>query len=156
MLKHIKDYFKNNISIDEKREEKDKSRNIRIATCALLIEMANIDDEFDQAEKERIIEIIQSVYKLTDKEIDQLMDLALKELDNRIDLWSFTNLINQNYTAQQKKEVIKTIWEVVYADGRLSAHEDYLVHKLYKMLGLTHKQLIEAKMKALEKKDEDN
>jgi uncharacterized tellurite resistance protein B-like protein len=156
MLKRLKDYFKNNISIDEKRVEKDKSHNIQIATCALLIEMANIDDEFDQAEKERIIEIIQSVYKLTDKEIDQLMDLARKELDNRIDLWGFTNLINQNYSAQQKKEVIETIWEVVYADGRLSAHEDYLVHKLYKMLGLTHKQLIEAKMKALEKKGKNN
>ncbi|OQX90917.1 MAG: hypothetical protein B6D58_09240 [candidate division Zixibacteria bacterium 4484_95] len=156
MFKHIKDYFKNNISIDNKREVKDKSRNIQIATCALLIEMANIDDEFNQAEKERIIEIIKNAYYLTDKEIDQLIDLAQKELENRIDLWGFTNLINQNYSAQQKKEVIETIWKVVYADGRLSAHEDYLVHKLYKMLDLTHNELIEAKMKVLGKKDENN
>lgn len=147
MLKHIKDFFKSNISIDEKKPKKDKSRNIQVATCALLIEMAGIDDEFDQAEKGRIIEIIKRNYNLTDQEIDRLMDLARQELDSRIDLWNFTNLINQNYTIQQKKKVIETIWEVVYADGRLSAHEDYLVHKLYKMLGLTHKQLIEAKMK---------
>ena len=144
---HIKEFFKNNISIDEKKPEKDTHHNIQVATCALLIEMAGIDDEFDQSEKDRIIEIIKSGYNLTEQEIDQLMDLAKQELDSRIDLWSFTNLINQHYTAQQKMKVIETIWEIVYADGQLSAHEDYLVHKLYKMLGLTHKQLIEAKMK---------
>lgn len=147
MLMRIKEFFKSNISIDEKKPEKDTSHNIQVATCALLIEMARIDDEFDQSEKDRIIEIIKSGYNLTEQEIDQLMDLAKQELDSRIDLWSFTNLINQHYTAQQKMKVIETIWEIVYADGRLSAHEDYLVHKLYKMLGLTHKQLIEAKMK---------
>ena len=147
MLKHIKDFFKSNILIDEKKPEKDTSHNIQVATCALLIEMASIDDEFDQAEKDKIIQIIKRSYNLADQEINRLMDLARQELDSRIDLWNFTNLINQNYTTTQKMKVIETIWEVVYADGRLSAHEDYLVHKLYKMLGLTHKQLIEAKMK---------
>ena len=48
-------------------------------------------------------------------------------------------------------KVIENVWDVIYADGKLSAHEDYLVQKLYKMLNLTHKQLIEAKMKALER-----
>jgi uncharacterized tellurite resistance protein B-like protein len=35
----------------------------------------------------------------------------------------------------------------VYADGKLDKHEDYLVHKLANLLRLTHKQLIEAKLK---------
>jgi len=39
------------------------------------------------------------------------------------------------------------VWDVVYADGKLDKHEDYLVHKLAALLRLTHKQLIEAKLK---------
>ena len=81
------------------------------------------------------------------------MGLARQELDTRIDLWGFTNLINQHYDNEQKMKVIEMIWEVVYADGKLSAHEDYLVHKLYKMLNLSHERMIEAKMKVLDRRE---
>ena len=39
------------------------------------------------------------------------------------------------------------IWRVAYADGTIEKHEDYLVHKLARLLRLTHKQLIETKLK---------
>jgi uncharacterized tellurite resistance protein B-like protein len=42
------------------------------------------------------------------------------------------------------------IWRIAFADGNLDKHEDYLVHKLAKLLRLTHKQLIEAKLRAKE------
>ena len=88
---------------------------------------------------------------LTESEISQLFDLAKEQLNTRIDLWGFTNLINLNYSIEQKMKVIEMIWEVVYADGKLSAHEDYLAHKLYKMLSLTHSQMIEATLKVLKR-----
>jgi hypothetical protein len=37
-------------------------------------------------------------------------------------------------------------------DGRLDKHEDYLMHKLSKLLNLYHGQLIDAKLRVL--KDE--
>jgi len=44
--------------------------------------------------------------------------------------------------------IIEEVWRVIYADGTLEAHEDYLVHKLAKLLNLNHPQLIKMKMKA--------
>jgi len=149
MIKRITDFFSNNISIDSKEPKVDIERHIQIATCALFVEMASIDEEFDPVEKERITGHFKDDFTLSDDEIKELFDLANQELSDRIDLWSFTNLINQHYTPEQKMKVIENVWEVIYADGKLSAHEDYLVHKLYKMLNLTHKQLIEAKIKVL-------
>ena len=151
MLKHLKEFFSDNISIDRKETKTTTDHRLRIATCALLIEMASIDDEFDVQEKERISDHFKNDLNLSDEEIEELFAFAREQLSNRVDLWGFTNLINQNYTTEQKMKVIGMIWEVIYADGRLSAHEDYLVHKLYKMLNLSHKQLIEAKMKVLKK-----
>ena len=46
----------------------------------------------------------------------------------------------------EKRQIIEEVWRVIYADGALDAHEDYLVHKLAKLLNLNHPQLIEAKM----------
>jgi uncharacterized tellurite resistance protein B-like protein len=47
------------------------------------------------------------------------------------------------------------VWEVIYADGILSAYEDYLVHKYQKMLNLTHQQLNDAKNAGPERLNED-
>ncbi|MCD6163344.1 MAG: TerB family tellurite resistance protein [candidate division Zixibacteria bacterium] len=156
MLEKIKSFFSKNISLDSNEQIEDSENQIQIATCALLIEMASIDDEFDPVEKERIVDHFKSNFNLSDDDIKKLIGLAEGELDNHIDLWSFTNLINQNYSTIQKMKVIETIWRVIYADGKLSTHEDYLVHKLYKMLGLTHAQLIEVKMKVLKERKADD
>jgi uncharacterized tellurite resistance protein B-like protein len=152
MLNKLKDFFANKIAVDPTDKTSNNERNLRIATCALMLEIASIDQEFDDRERDRIISFFRDEYGLTETETEELIELARGQLDQRIDLWGFTNLINQHFDADQKLKIIEMIWEVVYADGQLSAHEDYLIHKLYKMLNLTHSQMIDAKMKVLERR----
>ena len=59
------------------------------------------------------------------------------------------DLISQNYTEVEKVRVVELLWKLIYSDGKLDQHEDYLVHRLASLLGLHHKQLIAAKLKAL-------
>ncbi len=134
----------------DKREE--TSHDIRIATCALFLEMANIDGEFSDSEKESIISILKKEYQLSDEHAAALIESANKELEKSIDLWQFTNLINQNYSKEEKLQIIETVWKIVYTDGRLDKHEDYLIHKLAKLLRLSHKELIDAKLKVIHSK----
>ncbi|MBW1739931.1 MAG: TerB family tellurite resistance protein [Deltaproteobacteria bacterium] len=133
-------------SADQKEE---KSHDIRIATCALFLEMANIDGEFSESERENIISILKKDYDLSDEYAAALLEASNEELKGSIDLWQFTNLINQNYSMEEKLRIIETIWRIAYTDGKLDKHEDYLVHKLAKLLRLTHRQLIEAKIKVI-------
>ena len=128
----------------------EKSHDIRVATCALLIEMSNIDGEFSESEKESIISVLKKDYDLTDENAIALIEASNEELKGSIDLWQFTNLINQNYSMEEKLRIIETVWRIAYTDGKLDKHEDYLVHKLAKLLRLTHRQLIEAKLKVKE------
>jgi len=44
---------------------------------------------------------------------------------------------------------MEMIWRIVYADGHLNQHEDYLAHKISRLLRLSHPQLIETKLKVL-------
>jgi len=155
MIDKLKEYFSAKISIQQDQKPKDNSYHIKVATCALLIEMASIDDEFSENEKERIIKVCKSEYGFSEEDINELFALAQRELDSRIDLWGLTNLINKHYDTAQKMKVVEMIWEVVYADGNLSAHEDYLIHKFYKMLNLSHEQMIESKM-AVKSRNQQN
>lgn len=125
------------------------SPDVRLATCALLLEMANIDGKFSELEKESIVELLRNNYQLSAEHAAALMKAAEDELEKSIDLWQFAQLINENYSTEEKIKVIETVWQVVYTDGILDKHEDYLVHKLATLLRLSHKQLIDAKLKVL-------
>ena len=73
-----------------------KEQDIRIATCALFLEMVNIDGEFSDAERESIMSILKEEYDLSEEHALELSETANKELQGSIDLWRFTNLINEN------------------------------------------------------------
>jgi uncharacterized tellurite resistance protein B-like protein len=128
--------------------EKTRHRSALVATCALLLEMAHIDGEFSEDERQRIVSILKSDYGLGLSEIESIMKAAEDEVRESIDLWQFTSLINRYYSEEEKVRIIETIWKVVFADGRLDKHEDYLVHTLADLLHLDHSQLIDAKLTA--------
>jgi len=147
MIDLVKKFFSKRSHDDSSHQRRERTHDIRIATCALLLEMSHIDGEFSASERERIFSILKKNFDLSDEHATALLEASNKELNGSIDLWQFTNLINQNYSIEEKMRVVEIVWDVVYADGKLDKHEDYLVHKLATLLRLTHKQLIEAKMK---------
>jgi len=121
--------------------------DIKLATCALLLEISNIDGVFSPEERARIVSILEKEDGLTHEEVEALIREADRDLKESVDLWQFTNLINQNYTEAERIRVVELVWEIAYTDGRLDQHEDYLVHKLANLLRLTHRQLIDAKLR---------
>ncbi len=135
-------------------EKKSDTGDINLATCALLLELANVDGKFSRQERDNITVIFKTKYSLSDEEVNELIKSSEAELENSIDLWQFTNTINQSYSLDEKLKVIETVWEVAYSDGRLEQHEDYLAHKLAGLLRLSHKQLIDAKLKILNSKQQ--
>ena len=147
MIDIVKKFFGKSTIDSPGNIEGEKTHDIRVASCALLIEMSNIDGEFSESERESIISVLKKDYDLTDENAIALIEASNEELKGSIDLWQFTNLINQNYSMEEKLRIIETVWRIAYTDGKLDKHEDYLVHKLAKLLRLTHKQLIEAKLK---------
>ncbi|MEA3470466.1 MAG: TerB family tellurite resistance protein, partial [Thermodesulfobacteriota bacterium] len=133
MIDLVKKFFGS--SGEEKREEKRESfHDIRIATLALFLEMSQIDGDFSESERESILSTLKKDYHVSDEEAEALIASAEGELKGSLDLWQFTSLINQNYTPEEKTEIIEMVWRIAYTDGRLDKHEDFLVHKLAALL----------------------
>jgi uncharacterized tellurite resistance protein B-like protein len=147
MIDLVKMFFGKRSPNDSSDQNRKRTQDIRIATCALLLEMSHIDGEFSPSERERVLSILKRNFDLSGEYATALLEASNEELKGSVDLWQFTNCINQNYSIEEKIQVVEMVWNVVYADGKLDKHEDYLVHKLATLLRLTHKQLIEAKLK---------
>ena len=149
MIDLLKKVFGSKVEMNSENSADVETHDVRIAACALFLEMAKIDGEFTPEEQEGIISILKKEFDLSEEHAQELTDKAKKELDGSLDLWQFTNLINENFSNDEKIRVVELLWRIVYTDGKLDKHEDYLVHKLAKMLRLSHRQLIDAKLKIL-------
>jgi len=149
MLDNVKRFFNKVATGDSKNENRQSGHDVRVATCALFLEMGRIDESFTDAEMETILSILKEKYGLSREDADALLAAADKELKDSIDYWRFARLINENYSTEEKLEIIETLWRIVYVDGNLDKYEDYLMHKLATLLRLSHKQLIDAKLKVL-------
>jgi uncharacterized tellurite resistance protein B-like protein len=149
MLDILKRFFSKVPEDDSGTTSRKTDHDIRVATCALFVEIARIDETFTQAEMEKILSIVKEKYGLAQEHADALLEAAEKELKGSIDLWQFTSLINANYSVEEKIEVIETLWQIVYVDGKLDRYEHYLMTKLKTLFHLSHDQLIDAKLKVL-------
>jgi uncharacterized tellurite resistance protein B-like protein len=136
----------------EKRTQTDRAdteHDLNLATCALFVEMAKIDETFSPAEMQVIVSILKEKYGLSAEHADEMMALAEEELKGSVDYWQFARLINENYSTQEKIDIIETLWRIVFVDGKMDKYEHHLMHKLSTLLRLTTDQLIDAKMRVL-------
>ena len=148
MLDSLKRFF-DKLSDSATQEAADGDDPIRIATCALFLELARIDEQFSPGEVEMIMGLLKDRYHLSEEHAQALMEEADAERDASVDLWQFANLINQNYTVAEKIEVVETLWRIVFVDGKMNQYERYLMLKIGNLLRLDHDQLIQAKLKVM-------
>ena len=147
MIDIVKRFFSKASEDSYQKADQKTEHDIHVATCALLVEIASIDKEFTQAEMETLLSILKEKYGLSKEYADALIVEAKKELSESVDLWQFAKLINENYSNEEKIEIIETLWRVVYVDGKMDKHERYLMNILKNILRISHDQLIAAKLK---------
>ncbi|MFZ2087766.1 MAG: TerB family tellurite resistance protein [Desulfobaccales bacterium] len=145
----VKRFFGKTTGMNSKNVNRKQHHDIMLAVCALFVEMARIDETFTPMEIKTIMSILHEKYGLSQEHAEAIFAEAENELKDSVDLWQFSNLINENYSNDEKIEIIETLWKIVYVDGKMDRYEHYLMRKLKNLLRLSHEQLIEAKLKVL-------
>jgi len=135
------------VEVEKEPQEQTEAERLQVATCIILLEVAKSDDEFSSIEKATVGAILKKKFDLSAEAAEELIKVASREREESVDLWEFTNLINENYSKEEKRRIVESAWRVIYADEKLDGYEDYFVHKLAKLLQLDHSDLIDAKLK---------
>ena len=148
MLPSIRSFFQRAMVPPESSQGLERSHDIRLAACALLLELAHADDEFSADERSHLQSAIQRHYGLDLGEAEELMKLAEQERAQAVDLWQFTRLINENYSPGQKMVLAEVMWGLVYADGALAGREETLIRKITDLLDLRPGYLADVRKRA--------
>src|ERR1051326_7013826 len=136
--------FKGGADAEEKRQDP-----LRPATAAILLDIAYADGNFTPAEDGDILGFLKRAFALDDGEARDLVAAAGEIRAHTIDHFALTNYIRKNSALERRIEIVRTMWRMVYSDGRLTDYENYLVRKLADLLGLEHHVMIGAKVDVL-------
>lgn len=151
MMESIKKFFMNNMAEPPEQDDEDPPQgDLRLAACALLLELAYADDEFTEGERTHLEYAIRRQFGVDEKQAAELVELAEEQREKAVDLWSFTNLIAENYSLGQKMVLAEAMWGLVFSDGELASREDYLMRKISGLLRLEPGYLTEARKRVEE------
>jgi len=132
----------------EEVSDADESHDIRFATATLLMEVSRSDDGHKEVEKKAILKILKQLFDFSESEVSQLIELAEDASEEAHDLYSFTRLINEHYGYGAKRQLVKNLWEVAFADGRIDEFEEHIIRRISGLVHLANEDFIRAKILA--------
>ncbi len=145
MLSSISAFFERCLKSDSAGSTQNSTDRLHLACAALLVELGTADSSLAPEEKSTLMNILQNRFGLNESELDELWSLALAEKHEATDLYQFTSLINEHYGYEDKCTLLRHLWEVAYADGRIDRFEEHLIRRIGNLLHLTHGDFIRAK-----------
>lgn len=151
MIRYLKEIFK---LPGENTESSTTDKKVQVATCALLLEMANADNNFTEEERKKIISVMQRTFDLSREYVDELIELSEERIEQSIDIYGFATTINQNFSKEEKFELLKNLWRLIYTNDTLDMNEDHLMKKIANTLNMEHSDIIAAKL--MVKKENQN
>ncbi len=140
--------------LDILNKSPNKNNNVEdknlVKITALLIHAAKIDDNY--SDKERLIII--SFLKSIDSEInfEEIMKKAESDEENSNQILKYTQEIKKN-TLEFKKQIIKTLWEIILSDDNSNLYENTLMRRIAGLLYIPDRLIGEIKIKVLNKKE---
>jgi uncharacterized tellurite resistance protein B-like protein len=108
-----------------------------LAAAALLVEAASIDTNFDDAERAHILAYAEHGLGLSGEEAATLVLAAETAVDNSTQLFRFTTEVKNNFSYQERVELVETLWRVIYADGKADEYESQLMRRIGGLIYVT-------------------
>jgi len=101
--------------------------DIRIAACALLLEMAYVDGRMTPEERSTIVGSLTKHFGVDGRGAEELLQLADGQLGETTEATSYTGQLVAEYDQDQRIMLAEMLREVASADGWLDQHEETLL-----------------------------
>ena len=150
MLDKIKQFFDTQISPLVNTDPQSHEKALQQATAVLLLEMVRVDGHVSTTEEQTVRQVVTEYFGLTEMQTAELLAFANDELDRAACIQSFTRLLNEILSQDDKLRIIEMLWRIAYADGRLDKYEEHYLRKINELLYVPHTAFIRMKLRVQE------
>jgi uncharacterized tellurite resistance protein B-like protein len=134
--------FLSDYTAGDKHPGRFEDDDYRLAASALLVHAAAIDGEVSPAERDKLHDVIKQRFALDEATTNELVVEATAAEQQAVDLYHFTSLINRALDQEGRRRVVEMMWEIVYADGRVTELGDNLIWRAADLLGISSRERI--------------
>ena len=108
----------------------------KLAVAALLVHLAQVDGTVDEIEKEAVRGALQDFYGMDEESVRELIRQARRSDADAVDFYRFTSVLKQ-LDEKARIEIIRMMWQVVFADGKNHELEDNMVWRIAELIGVS-------------------
>tara|TARA_Y100000996_G_scaffold405889_1_gene381594 strand:- start:361 stop:810 length:450 start_codon:yes stop_codon:yes gene_type:complete len=143
MLQNIKKiFFEKNINSDDSLDPK-------LAFAILLLEAGMMDGVLDDKEKATIDKLLSNFFELSNDETNKLIEEAIRTQSESNQIIHLTRSIKENFTENQRIDIVQMIWEVILSDGEEHIYEQNLMRRVTGLLYVSDQNSGMARKRAL-------
>jgi len=126
--------------------EHKEDKNIINAAGILLLSIANADHSIEKEEIRLIKEIMEDFFSLQKEDAYETIENAIIDFKKSTSFFQYSQILNKNFSYQDKLDFIFCIFEVAYVDKELHFMEQHLIKNIASALNVEHKDLIKTKL----------
>ena len=145
--------FKTTVNKFKNNEENIQNDEVKAlySIVALLVEAASIDGEIGNDEKNQIENILIERLNLDNIEAEKILEQAISESEEQIEIWSKTNDIRKELDYEERLNIFELMWEIVLVDDVLDVFEAQLMRRVSGLLYISDIDSGNCKKRAIEK-----
>ena len=113
----------------------------------LMAHVAYVDQEVTEAEFDAMADILEAKWGASTVEAALVAEVAVSETSQGLDIYRLSREFFETTTSEQRVQFLDVLFAVADGDGRVSYEETEEIRLIAKMLKLTHRQFIDAKLK---------
>ena len=117
----------------------------KLAATALFIHVISLDGEPSDVGIRKLHELIENRFGLDAGTANKLITSATLAEGAAVDLYQFTSVLMRSLNDEDRLRIVEMMWELVYADGRVSEFEENVVWRAADLLAISSRDRIELK-----------
>jgi uncharacterized tellurite resistance protein B-like protein len=111
----------------------------QLAVAALLVHLSAVDGTVLPEERVAMKAALRDHYGIADEEVDRLIAEATRQDAQAVDFYRFTSALTALPDAE-KIEVVRMMWQVVFADKKNHELEDNMVWRIAELIGVSARE----------------
>ncbi len=136
-------FFNKTNSIENNDEQ--PSFEIELTAAVLAYEIARADGQIDNQELKLLMEEIKIISKKVGKSENEILEIIETYSKDSVSFYEFVEDINKNYSKEEKHSLIKFMWSVAFADGRLNVDEERLIRRMGDLIKIKNIEILKLK-----------
>ena len=136
-------FFKKNIPVQASKDQ--PSFEIELTAAVLAYEIARSDGDIGDEELVLLMEEIKVISKKVGKDQNEILKIIEIYSKDSVSFFEFVEDINSNYSKKEKHSLLKFMWEIAYADGKLDVNEERLIRRLADLIKIKDIEVLKLK-----------